>query len=288
MSSASKERAQLDTLLNTPGLTSLPVRVVIAGEVQVVAQGPLPVDRLPVVLEPGKNYNLLDFAPQSWWRGSPSLYSAVDNRWIEVIDSTSGGISPTPIVTPTVQYIPMPSGAQEGDLLVYDGSQWVAFSPGVAGTVLTSNGPGTEPTFQPLPPSPGTGSVLTGQATAGLSSGNVVYVNAANTWLKAINNGTYEQATAGGVYLGVPGEIWLSGSPIPAALFTTSGGSPANGQEVYLAASTDDGGTGAGKLTATPPVSGLVTIAGICVDNSNYAGSKTCSIVFMPRSAIQL
>ena len=72
--------------------------------------------------------------------------------------------------------------------------------------------------------------------------------------------------------------------------FTTQGGQPANGAPVYLAAATDDGGTAVGKVTATKPTVGMPFPAypqqftqnavrvGKCVDNSAYAGPKTCLV----------
>jgi hypothetical protein len=71
-----------------------------------------------------------------------------------------------------------------------------------------------------------------------------------------------------------------TGGVISAANMTTVGGSPSNGAPVFLAASTDEA-SAAGKLTATAPSTTGTYVAqvGLCLDNSNYAGSKTAKIL---------
>jgi hypothetical protein len=122
------------------------------------------------------------------------------------------------------------------------------------------------------------------QTTTGLANGDFSYISSNDTWTKSQNNGTLRQATVIGAYEGVSGSVSLPGSIIEAAKFTTDGGSPQPGDAVFLAASTDDSGTGAGKLTATAPTTAgaYVTAVGVCLNNSNYAGSKTAKIVFSP------
>ena len=71
------------------------------------------------------------------------------------------------------------------------------------------------------------------------------------------------------------------------AQFTTVGGLPPPGAAVWLAASTDESGA-AGKLTATPPTTGVIAEVGICVDNSNYTSSKKSKILFRSRTPIIL
>lgn len=134
---------------------------------------------------------------------------------------------------------------------------------------------------------------ITGQTTAGLAVGDVCYTSAANTWSKAQGDGSYSQATSLGIYEGTAGTISLSGSPIAALRCTTAGGLPAINAPLYLALASDDAGTGAGKVTATPPTpppAGTVqlTVVGTCVDNSNYAGLKTVKAVFQPAYPIIL
>lgn len=74
--------------------------------------------------------------------------------------------------------------------------------------------------------------------------------------------------------------------------FTTVGGKPINGQQCWVAASTDDSSTGQGKCTATKPGVGLppeslpaahfpqnVGRVGIVLDNGNYDALKTCTVL---------
>jgi hypothetical protein len=128
---------------------------------------------------------------------------------------------------------------------------------------------------------------ITGQVTAGLLPGEVCFTSAANTWSRAQSDGTLSQATAIGIYEGVAGTISLSGSPIASLRCTTAGGLPAVNDKLYLARAADDGGTGAGKVTATPPSpapggSVHLTVIGTCVDNANYAGVKTVKAILEP------
>jgi len=51
------------------------------------------------------------------------------------------------------------------------------------------------------------------------------------------------------------------------------------GGPAYLASDQDDGGTGAGKLTATPPVSGVIAEIGVVKDNTNYFSNKTAKVL---------
>lgn len=101
-----------------------------------------------------------------------------------------------------------------------------------------------------------------------------------------------------GVYESLPGTMIVGGT-VGDAEMTTAGGSPANGAQVYLAASTEEAAA-AGKLTAAPyrigtavgaftPAAGNVQArVGICIDNSNYAALKTCVVYFQPTSPIVL
>ena len=96
----------------------------------------------------------------------------------------------------------------------------------------------------------------------------------------AFNDGGLEHATVLGIYDGTAGKIRQSGDLVNQVKMTTDGGLPAIGDPVFLAAHADDGNTGDGKLTATPPQGNgqAVVPVGICVDNASYAGSKTCKI----------
>lgn len=96
---------------------------------------------------------------------------------------------------------------------------------------------------------------------------------------------------AAGVLLG--GSLITSG-PISAVKFTTDGGKPANSAPIYLAAASDDGNTGAGKLTSARPAASVsgdvqnfngtfskcIVRVGTVINNSLYDSAKTCDIIF--------
>lgn len=134
---------------------------------------------------------------------------------------------------------------------------------------------------------------ITGQNTAGLPAGSVCYLSAANTWTIAQSDGTLPQGTSLGVYDGIPGSIALAGSTIAALQCTTAGGAPAINDRLYLARSSDDAGTGAGKVTPVPPTpppggSVLLQVIGVCVDASAYAGFKTVKAILLPTYPVVL
>ncbi len=84
MATTLQERTRLFRLLNATSLDALLVRVAITGEIQVVAEGSGPTDRVSVRLEGGQEANLLEYAPLDWWRTSTSLVDAVDQGWLTV------------------------------------------------------------------------------------------------------------------------------------------------------------------------------------------------------------
>lgn len=115
------------------------------------------------------------------------------------------------------------------------------------------------------------------------ASGTFGYVSNATSSPFAVSptsNTSGATARAVGAYVGVAGFIQISG--LVTALFTTAGGQPNNGDNVYLANTADDGATGAGKLTATAPSPGTtgfsISSVAMCVDNSLYASVKTCVV----------
>ena len=61
------------------------VKPVLAGQLSIVAIGPGPSDRVSVSLITGVQYNLLSYAPQSWFKNSPTLEGAVRNGWLSVL-----------------------------------------------------------------------------------------------------------------------------------------------------------------------------------------------------------
>lgn len=147
MANRDQELAELTVLLNTPGLSSLPVRVIISGEVPVQAEGPDFLDVVHVTLPPNEIKDLLQFAPQDWWHNSQSLLTAVSNGWLEVILSDSSTVPVVPsVIVPTPTTV---TSAVEGDMLVFTDGAWNRLPPGPDGSVITSNGPGISPTYQP-------------------------------------------------------------------------------------------------------------------------------------------
>jgi len=130
----------------------------------------------------------------------------------------------------------------------------------------------------------GLGSLTTTGMSGG--TGTFAYLSAANTVLPT-DSAAIGTARVVGCYNGVANSVTVHGV-IAAAKFTTVGGSPVVGSPVYLAAASDDTNTGAGKLTATCPSSGVVSEVGICVDASNYAGAKTARVVLQIKSPVVL
>lgn len=173
------------------------------------------------------------------------------------------------------------TGNTTGDVRVVVGLQAWYFWDGAAWIPITGGGGG------------GGNPEITGQVTAGLVAGEICYLSAANTWSAAAADGPLLQAQSLGAYLGVAGTVALSGSVVAAVRCTTAGGAPAINGRLYLAPASEDGGTGAGKVTATPPtppLSGTVNLQyiGACVDNSLYAGAKTVKAVFQPSFPVVL
>ena len=166
MTTPSLELAKLTRLLNTPDLAALVVRVVIQGQIQVEAEGTSHLDIVKVLLEPDEPRDLLQYAPAQWWLNSSSLFSAVGNGWIEIPAETQQ-ISPIVVVPTAIEYIQKPPNAAIGDLLVFDGINWVSLPTGPAGRILTSGGPGTTPSYQI--PEPGTIEVQIDSGVVGTS-----------------------------------------------------------------------------------------------------------------------
>lgn len=107
MGTPSQELSQLFILLSTPGLTALPVRVVIPGEVQLEAMGPGQMDRVRVLLSRngGVDYDLLTIAQQSWWTNAPTLVNAIQQGWLLV--NTDGVTSAPPVPAPNPNPLPV-------------------------------------------------------------------------------------------------------------------------------------------------------------------------------------
>ena len=132
----------------------------------------------------------------------------------------------------------------------------------------------------------GTGSKINGLTTTGLADGDFGYYSSAKTITKT-DSAAIGTSRAVGANEGVASQMSVAGI-IESAKFTTVGGSPSVGAQVFLAAAADDTSTGAGKLTATAPSSGVVAEIGLCQDNADYAGSKTAEVLFQPKTPIVL
>lgn len=282
---SAQNKSLLLRLLSVPGIENIPVMNISSGELTLEANGGGPQDRIQFIIDPGAVRNLLEFAPREWWQDSESLFGAVDTGLLSVLDPNSQQAVNGAALASEPEYIISPADAMTGDMLVYNGDTWISLPAGPIGYVITSGGPGIEPTYQPVGGGALDPSILVsdGQTTGAMLTGRVGYLTGNNTWAHASSDGTLAQATAAGFFLGTPGSMITSGR-ILAANFTLAGGAPAAGQEVYLAATADDGGSGAGKLTATAPVSGFLTPVGVCMDNTNYGASQTCVVSFNPGS----
>lgn len=288
MTTPSAELAELTRLLNTPDLSALVVRVVIQGQIQIEAVGASYLDVVKVLLEPEQPRDLLQYAPASWWLNSESLFSAVGNGWIQVVTAPAS-TSNVVITPPVLEYIVRPVNANIGDLLVFDGINWITLPTGTNGQVLTSGGVGALPSYQD--PS-SAGSEVTGQITTGLFVGDVCYLAGVNTWHLAFCDSGVPQATAAAVFGGTTGSMYIVGATVDIRC-TIEGGPPAANSKLYLAKSSADSGAGMGKVTHVPPeppVGGTVnlTTVGICVDNSNYAALKTVKAILQPAYPIVL
>jgi len=128
------------------------------------------------------------------------------------------------------------------------------------------------------------------QSTHKAASGLACYAASANVWEPARADGTFLQANTSSVYTGTEGSLFTSGAVINEALFTSEGGKPEVNGTCFLAAGAADGGTGAGKFSASPPskTGEWVVRCGTVIDNSFYDMQKFCKIVFYPVPPIQL
>ena len=129
------ERARLFVYLEAEGTTNLPVYVVTAGEIQVVASGPNPTDRIIVTLKSRRQYNLLDFAPLSWWKSHMStaeLVNVIDKSWVSIPDLQNIVVPDAPALVPDEEshwYIkwnstPTPQNAKSGTARMhFDGTK---------------------------------------------------------------------------------------------------------------------------------------------------------------------
>lgn len=128
---------------------------------------------------------------------------------------------------------------------------------------------------------------ITGLNTSAVSGAGLFGYLSGNKVVSLADSSSILKAVAIGATTHTSGEIITHGL-IPDAVFTTAGGQPSPGAKVFLAAASDDGGSGAGKLTATPPNTGVLTIVGVCLDNTNYSSSKKAAVIIQIREPIVL
>jgi hypothetical protein len=152
------ERAQLFAFLKADNPTTLPVFNETTGELQLVATGPNPMDRVTVRLKAKRQAELLNFAPIEWWQTAAStngLIDAINNRWISVPPASSVPQAPVLPAAPEEQNhflvkwlatsAPQLSSASEARmyfngttlLLSENGSSFNAVVPPVAVSTLT-------------------------------------------------------------------------------------------------------------------------------------------------------
>lgn len=130
--------------------------------------------------------------------------------------------------------------------------------------------------------------IIDGQDTSALAEGEIGFVAGTNIWVKAKCDGTEAQASAMGIGTATAGEV-LPPSQKATVKFTTAGGAPVPGDDVFLAAAASDGNTAAGKASAIPPPPGTFqTVVGVCLDASLYASQKKAVIVFLPEDPTEL
>ncbi len=129
--------------------------------------------------------------------------------------------------------------------------------------------------------------VIEGLTTTGIGDGDAVYISGIDTVSKT-DAANLSTAKFFGIGTSTAGSVQTSGI-VDAAKFTTFGGKPANGEDVYLALASVDSSTGAGKLSAIPPLGpAILSPMGICLDNSNYALLKTCKVSIQAKPILAL
>lgn len=178
---------------------------------------------------------------------------------------------PGPLEEEEIQLSPPPEPSETDGSIYYDGSAFVmqdaagAFNPRSRGQVEA-----------------------TGLTTTGLGNGDFGYLSAAGV-VSLTDAAAAASSRVFGANEGISGTMTVAGV-IEAAKFTVDGGAPSPGAPVFLAVGSADGGTGAGKLSAAPPTAAGHHVAevGICLDDANYAGSKTCKVLLQVKAPVKL
>lgn len=219
-------------------------------------------------------------------------------RLVDSDGSPATGVVPSDIKN-TALYIYFANGEQVAVSL--SSSNWIEMGVGIGNpglyhvivdkSVWTTSRRGPFQ-YSVLPASGGasgsTNGFISGLTTTGLANGDTCYVSANDTVLPT-DNAVPAKSRCFGVMTNTVGTVQISGV-VETMNFTTAGGAPVPDSPVYLAAATDDGSTGAGKATATPPTTSGETDAeiGICLNNSNYAGLKIARVLLQVKKTITL
>jgi len=144
--------------------------------------------------------------------GTLSLATIANNT---VLGNVSGSTAAPSAITPS--QILSGISTTQGTVLYYNGSNWVALSPGSSGQILQTNGAGANPSWVAKP-------------TPGFSSCTTVTASAASTSVSATCGSGYTM-TGGGCYPNTnPSDVratYPSGSQTWICVFTTSSGNTA-------------------------------------------------------------
>jgi hypothetical protein len=117
-----------------------------------------------------------------------------------------------------------------------------------------------------------------------LGSGYFAFVSGANA-LQPTDADTEAEARCFGLYTVTTGTVKTAG--VGTVAMTTTGGDPGNGGPVYLAPASEEANA-LGKGTATSPdgPSQWSAEVGLCLDNGNYAGSKTVEMLLQVKTVV--
>lgn len=125
--------------------------------------------------------------------------------------------------------------------------------------------------------------LVSGVDTSGLPALGLCGYVSANGVLTPTDSTSLTSSRFFGISTDTVGTIVVAG--VTPALFTTAGGSPSPGHPVWLAHATEESGA-AGKLTSTPPSTGVCAEIGLCLDNSSYASDKTAVVLIQTKHPI--
>ena len=137
-----RELAVLFRLVATPGLSQLMVRVNMVGELTITAQNPVTKEKRLILVKDEQDTDLLEHAPLEWYLYTNALVAAVRQGLLRVLtdDEIADDDEELPLIPVVGNPILSPFGANRGDLLTFDGQNWITVAPGIVGQVLTTQG----------------------------------------------------------------------------------------------------------------------------------------------------